>query len=109
MGLEHWLPDDWAKHFGTGSTPQIARDRYPSKAALLDSLAAAQKRVLDRLAQLGEDGLRQPLPDERHRSLFPTVGHAVLHILTVHAALHIGQLTVWRRAIGLEPRSESFA
>lgn len=109
MGMKPWLPDEWAACFGTGSVPQDARDRYPSKAALLDALADAQRRVLARQAELGEEGLKQPLPDERHRPMFPTLGHAVLHILTVHAALHIGQISVWRCAIGLGPLGENFA
>jgi hypothetical protein len=45
--------------------------------------------------------LAQPLPDVRFRDQFPTVGHAVLHILAAHTALHIGQVIVWRRAMGL--------
>ncbi len=35
------------------------------------------------------------------RGQFPTVGHAVLDILTAHTAMHVGQITVWRRAMGL--------
>ena len=36
--------------------------------------------------------------------MFPTVGHAALHILVSHAASHVGQqLIVWRRVVGLGP------
>lgn len=45
--------------------------------------------------------LDSPLPDERYREVFPTLGHAVLHILTVHTAIHLGQISAWRRAMGL--------
>jgi hypothetical protein len=55
-----------------------------------------------------EDGLAQPLPDERYRHIFPTIGHALLHILTAHAAVHVGQVSVWRRAFGLPPLSDAF-
>ena len=37
------------------------------------------------------------------------LGHAVLHILTVHAALHVAQVTVWRRAVELGALVENLA
>jgi len=108
MGLHAWLMDNWEKRFGTGSVPTVERKQYPSKTELLEILADAQRRVLDRLRAVGEEGLKKPLPDVHHRVLFPTLGHAILHILTVHAALHVGQVTVWRRAVGLGPLREVF-
>jgi hypothetical protein len=107
MGLRPWLTPNWTSRFGTGSVPTGDREAYPSKTELLDALADGQKRVLDRLVELGEDGLYAPLPDERYREMFPTIGHAVLQILTVHTALHVGQVTVWRRAVGLGPLRET--
>jgi hypothetical protein len=103
MGINPWLPPDWAERFGTGTVPVEAKKDYPSKQELLDALSDAQQRVNDRLFALGDLGLTVPLPDERYREIFPTLGHAVLHILTVHTAIHVGQVTVWRRAIGLGP------
>lgn len=108
MGIEPWLPPNWGEKFGTGSTPVEARKCYPSKEKLLESLADARQRLTDRLLKLGEAGLAEPLPDVHYRSLFPTVGHSVLHILTAHAAVHVGQLTVWRRVVGLGPLEEVF-
>jgi len=60
-------------------------------------------RLTDRLRELGEASLSAPLPDERYRYLFPTVGHAVMHSVMVHAAMHVGQLIVQRRAGGVRP------
>jgi hypothetical protein len=40
--------------------------------------------------------------------MFPTLGDAVLRILTSHAAVHVGQITVWRRALNLGPLKQSF-
>jgi hypothetical protein len=109
MGMNPWLPSDWAKRFGTGSAPVEGKENYPSKQELLDALPDGQRRVTDRLIVLGEQGLSAPLPDEQYRAIFPTIGHAVLHILTVHAAIHVGQVTVWRRAMGLKSLSKTFA
>jgi hypothetical protein len=103
LGITPWLPEDWRKKFGTGSTPVVEREIYRPKAELLNSLAKAQSRVFARLNAIGEQGLSESLPDVRYREVFPTVGQAVLHVLTAHAALHVGQLTVWRRSVGLPP------
>jgi uncharacterized damage-inducible protein DinB len=108
MGIEPWLPADWGERFGTGSAPIADRKRYLSKAELLEALADGQRRITERLTAMGEAGLAEPLPDVRYREMFPTVGHAVLHLLTAHAALHVGQLTVWRRVAGLGPSQEPF-
>lgn len=108
IGLPPWLDDDWQTRFGTGSTPTDRRHEYPTKAELLATLDDARQRVAARLRRLGESALGQPLPDERYREIFPTLGHAVLHILAAHSAVHVGQLTVWRRAVGLPPMADPF-
>ncbi|HZZ27343.1 MAG TPA: DinB family protein [Pirellulales bacterium] len=108
MGLSSWLPADWQPRFGTGSIPSDHREAYPSKESLLAALADCQHRITKQFAVLGEHGLQHALPDEKHRAFFPTIGHAVLHILTAHAALHVGQITIWRRAVGLEPLHKFF-
>lgn len=107
LGITPWLPEEWGQRFGTGSTPDQERERYSSKVELLNSLADAQRRVVTRMNEIGEQGMSEPLPDVRYREIFPTIGQAVLHVLTAHAALHVGQLTVWRRAVGLPPLMES--
>lgn len=108
LGLQPWLSDDWAERFGTGSVPREDRPLYPTKQALLETLSDGQRRLTDRLLAIGDAGLAEPLPDERYRQMFPTLGHAVLHILVSHASVHVGQVTVWRRAVGLGPIDESF-
>jgi uncharacterized damage-inducible protein DinB len=101
LGMSSWLPKDWAKRFGTGAVPVGDATAYPNKAALLDALDDGQKRLNERLAQMSADDLAQPLPDARYRDRIPTVGHALLHILASHTAMHVGQMAVWRRAMGL--------
>ncbi len=108
MGLDPWLPLEWTGLFATGTSPTQNRHDYPAKPILLNALDDGQQRIVTRLNELGDDGLSMPLPDEKDRSIFRTVGHAVLHILTVHAAIHVGQLTVWRRAAGFGPLTQSF-
>jgi phosphinothricin acetyltransferase len=107
LGLSAWLSDDWEQRFGTGSTPVADAAAYPSKATLLGALGDGKERVVAALVSLGETGLARSLPDVRYRERFPTIGHAVTHILSGHTALHLGQLTVWRWAMGLKVVAET--
>jgi uncharacterized damage-inducible protein DinB len=100
VGMAPWLPQDWAERFGAGTTPVNDPTAYPDKVTLLDALDDGQKRLNGRLAQMSADDLSQPLPDARYRDRLPTVGHALLHILASHTAMHVGQMAVWRRAMG---------
>jgi hypothetical protein len=101
LGLEPWLPEDWAQRYGTGSTPTAEACAYSARQELLDTLTDACRRVRERLSALDDAALRRPLPDERVRKILPTLGDAVLHVLVGHTAAHLGQLAVWRRAMGL--------
>jgi len=106
LGMSSWLPEDWAKRFGTGTVPVNDPTAYPDKAALLNGLNDGQKRLNERLGQMSADDLAQPLPDARYRDRIPTVGHALLDILASHTAMHVGQMAVWRRPMRLSVVNE---
>jgi hypothetical protein len=108
LGLSAWLPPEWERLFGTGSMPTSDRSAFPPKPELLAALADGQARVSDRVSALGDAGMSAVLPDERYRATFPTIGHAVVHVLTSHAAVHVGQVSAWRRAAGYQPLAEIF-
>ncbi len=101
IGLQPWLPADWAEKFGPGSKPVPNAEAYPDKTALLSLLDDGEQRLRRALAVKTDADLARPLPDDRYRDVLPTIGHAVLHILAGHTAIHLGQLKVWRRAAGL--------
>lgn len=103
LGLPPWLPTYWKTLFGTGSLPSSNASGYPSRNELLTTLDAGCARLKRKLSELSMTEWEAPLPDIRYRDRLPTIGHAVVHILSGHTALHIGQLTVWRRAMSLGP------
>lgn len=107
LGLAPWLPPSWVALFGTGSVPQPLADAYPSRAELLNALAEAEARITQTLGTLSPEALAAPLPDTRYRSVFPSVGHAAVHILSGHTSFHLGQLSLWSRAAGLPSRGAS--
>jgi len=102
LGVGPWLPDDWEARFGYGSSPGAASPDF-SKAALLASLADGSSRLRAILLATDESRLRDPLPDEKAREILPTLGDALLQVVSAHTAFHAGQLAAWRRAIGRPP------
>ena len=43
------------------------------------------------------------MPNERVRAYMPTIGDFAVIMMTTHEAGHLGQVTAWRRAMGLPP------
>lgn len=101
LGVSPWLPASWVELFRTGSSPKGTYSLYPSGSALVAALSDAEHRIRSVLSSAGSQQLGMRLPDERYTSLFPSVGHAVLHVLCGHTSYHLGQLAVWRAAAGL--------
>ena len=108
VGLPEWLPDDWDRRFGTGSVPVADAGLYETKDDALATLRDAQSRITRAVEGLDDARLDEPFPDESYRDVFPTIRHALTQVLIGHTANHIGQVSVWRRAMGLPPMGRSF-
>ena len=107
-GLEPWLDEAWAKTFGPGSAPVDDAAAYPGKREMLAALADAEAKLLYAVRGLGDAALDQPFPDPAYLEVFPTVRHAFTQVLVGHTSFHVGQIAVWRRAMGLPGMSRSF-
>lgn len=101
VGLAPWLPEDWAGRFGPGSVPIGELSAYETKEQALARLRDAQSRIADAVARLDDARLDAPFPDPSYRTVFPTVRHALTQVLVGHTANHVGQLALWRKALGL--------
>ena len=95
------MSKEWKQLFNVPSKPQPERDKYPSKAELWDAYQAAYQRIVDVVKTASEEDLAREFPNPRLRASLPTVGVAMIHILTTHQGQHLGQLSAWRRALGL--------
>ena len=108
IGVPRWLPADWAKRFGTGSVPVADIAVYDTKENALAMLADMQSRITRAVEALDDARFDQPFPDPSYHHVFPTVRHALTQVLVGHTAMHVGQVTVWRRAMGLKPIGRAF-
>jgi hypothetical protein len=96
-------PKDWLALFGPGTQPQSDRSIYPTKEELLAVLERGHQAVLEALPGADPTALAKPhgIPIAFLKEACPTKGHVICHLLTTHEATHIGQLSAWRRAMGL--------
>lgn len=108
VGVPQWLPSGWSKRYGTGSEPVADASQYESKQELLSRLDEAQAKLNAAVSELDEARLEEPFPQESYREVFPTIRHFLTQVLVGHTSNHIGQLSVWRHAVGLPPMKRGF-
>jgi hypothetical protein len=100
-GEKPTMSPEWKELFNVPSRPLPDRSKYPSKAELWDAYEKAYRRIVERVRQARPEEFDQEFPNPRLRPLLPTVGMAMVHILTSHQGQHLGQLSAWRRAQGM--------
>jgi uncharacterized damage-inducible protein DinB len=104
LGLPHAAPADWHTLFAPGQVPSPERALYPSKEELVAAYEAAHRRLAAATAEhANAERLSRPNPIEGLRPAMPTLADLLAHLLTTHEATHLGQLSAWRRQLGLPP------
>jgi uncharacterized damage-inducible protein DinB len=103
VGEAKSLPEDWFTRFGAGSKPTPLRADYPSKVELWGALEHANQRIRDFVANAPAERLAAPTTIARAKEILPTAKEMIAFVLTGHVGVHFGQLSMWRRLIGLPP------
>jgi hypothetical protein len=84
-------------------TPCVEQDgRYPPKDEIIEHYLERYTTVLDVLPATS-DAIFACDAAEEVRSRFPTVGAQVNFLVNNHHMTHLGQVSAWRRAVGLPP------
>jgi DinB superfamily len=96
-------PKGWHERCSPGSTLSSERSFYASKRDLIAALEAGQARVSEAASKATDEALGKPHSVQLAfvRNAFPTVGDLVAHLMTTHTGYHLGQLSIWRRMMGL--------
>jgi hypothetical protein len=100
LGEPAAIDPKWRDLFNPTAKPVADRTAYPSKAVLVKAFEDAHTRLANTALAAKPDLLQQP-PPERFRGRFSMLAQLMLHMLTNHEAVHLGQLSAWRRACGL--------
>ncbi|MCE2790824.1 MAG: DinB family protein [Planctomycetota bacterium] len=89
--------------FGMQSKPEADASVYASKEDLLKAWNAGHEELARLLSTATDATLLQPVTLPRWREIMPTAGIVVPYLLLVHENQHLGQLSAWRRVLGLPP------
>jgi len=101
LNLPPRLEEGWMEKYGFGSTPSPNRADYPSKDALLDLYLAGRAELIEAARNTDDTRWSEPLSDDRLRALFSTVGRFTVQALIAEPMFHLGQISAWRRAMGM--------
>ncbi len=92
-----------ANRYDAGSTPVDDPSLYLAKDALLARYRSGHAEVTKLLETAPPERLLQPPGLPRWEQAFTTTRHALVYLMHYHESLHIGQIMVWRRAMGRPP------
>lgn len=91
-----------AKH-GRDSEPENDINAYPRKQKLVAEYLRLHDELGATLRSVNPSILEKVTPLARWQAKFPKIAHLTLHLMIDHESLHLGQVSVWRRA-GKRPR-----
>ncbi|MEQ8847550.1 DinB family protein [Botrimarina sp.] len=102
VALLRGVPFDnpWRTRYGKESSPTSDRGEYPSKDQLIAELTAGYERAAAAMAEAPRDAWTATFDHPEWGKQFDSVAPAVTFLATTHLALHLGQLSGWRRAAG---------
>lgn len=105
LGGVFQVPDGWDELFlrkgpGDPRLPNPDLILYPDKQALLRELQKQHEAVKGLLLSKDEKTLNSDI-SWRYKKYFPTIFDLVNFMCISHESMHLGQLSAWRRAMGL--------
>jgi DinB superfamily len=103
LGAPKALPAEWATLFAAGSKPSASRSVYPPKDELVRAFEERYQQLRQKAATATAEQLSQPTTNPRAKEVLPTLKELLAFLLTGHVGVHLGQLSSWRRLIGLPP------
>jgi len=98
------VPEGWEGLFKAGveCKDDPAGNIYPSMEKIVAFHKAASETALAAIAEASDGQLAAPNPGEgRMKEMFPTVGAVCSFIVAAHPMSHFGQVSAWRRCMGL--------
>ncbi len=104
LGGDFDMSNEWKKLFlrkGPGD-PRLPKTgvEYPAKKDLITELSRQHDLVKGRLNKQTEEGLSKRIK-WRFNSYMPTLLDIIFFMCINHEAMHLGQLSAWRRAMGM--------
>lgn len=95
------FPDPAEHPFGPKSEIADPNLQYAPRLTLIADYARMHAEVEAALRAADPATLADPNPLERWRAMHPTVGDMLVTLVVKHESTHLGQLSAWRRAMGM--------
>jgi hypothetical protein len=94
--------DDPKDHpFGMQSSPQSDATVYSPRAMAIEQYRRSHDEAERALVECDPSLFAEDVPLARWRALHPKVADMTLMLMVKHESMHLGQLSAWRRAMGL--------
>lgn len=74
---------------------------YPAMDEIVDAFKRGYSAAIAALEGAPDEVFHEPNPNEAMRGRFPTLGAMHAFYVGGHLMLHLGQMSAWRRAVGL--------
>lgn len=103
LGGTKTLTPEWNTRFNPGSKLTAVRSDYPKRDELMHVLEERFETARKLAAAATVEQVSAPTPNPRMKDKLPVVGNVITLLLTAHFGVHLGQLSAWRRMIGLPP------
>jgi hypothetical protein len=84
-----------------GHGPLDDLSKYGSKQSIIDRFSAGHEQVAQALLAAPPEAFTRKPTLERWAKIYPTVEFMLPDLLLHHESLHLGQISIWRRAAGL--------
>jgi len=88
---------------GTVCVDDPAGHTYPSLDKVRAEFFKGYDAALAALERADDAALGKPPSDEKARANWKTVGARMNFMITNHIAMHLGQVSAWRRCMGMSP------
>lgn len=88
---------------GTQSRDDAGGTIYPAMDAITSAFFKTHDALYEVLGGVDDAALAAPTPDPKARERFPLLGSRVLFMCNNHVMMHMGQVSAWRRCMGLPP------
>ncbi|MEQ9616578.1 MAG: DinB family protein [Phycisphaerales bacterium] len=103
LGEPHETNEQYQNWFKHGVECQDDPDNtiYPPLSEVLARFKSRSEAAIAALEKADDELLASVNPNENMRERLPTIGAMATFLLSAHVAFHLGQLSTWRRCMGL--------
>lgn len=93
--------DTKGHRFGQESQPQSDPSLYATRDEILQEWVNGHEQVCELLSNSTDAVFEQPIELERWREIMPNAGILLPYLMLNHENQHLGQISTWRRVMGL--------